>query len=121
MRGEKKNVIKKILVAEELSENISLPADTGIAIHATGNVEKSIDSIILESENTTLLCLIVIPINRYDTVYRHLNLIDYSKIFYQMLLVGDENSLPEQNLDRLYHISDFINEKISQSKLRFII
>jgi HD-GYP domain-containing protein (c-di-GMP phosphodiesterase class II) len=121
MRGEKKNVIKKILVAEELSESISLPADTGITITVTGNVEKTIDSIILESENTTLLCLIVIPLNRYETVYRHMNLIDYSKIFYQMLLVGDDSSLPDHNLDRLYHISDFIDEKTSQSKIRFII
>jgi hypothetical protein len=38
-----------------------------------------------------------------------------------MLLVGDENALPEHNLDRLYHISDFINEKTPQSKIRFII
>jgi len=121
MRGDKRNVVKKIIVSEELSDRISLPDDTGTAILVSGNIEKSIDSILIESDDISLLTLLVIPIDRYDSLYRYLNLTDYSKIFYQILLVGKENTLIERNLDRLYHISDFIDETTLQPKLRFII
>lgn len=57
----------------------------------------------------------------YGPIHRHMNLIDYSRIFYQMLIVGKEDILLEQNLDRLYHISDFIDENTSAAKIRFII
>lgn len=121
MRGEKKNIVKRILVSEELADRIALPADAGISVHVTANIEKSLDSILIESENTALLILIVIPINRHAAVYRYLSLIDYSRIFYQMLLIGEENDLHEHDLDQLYHISDFIDEKTSQTRIRFLI
>lgn len=121
MRGEKKNVVKKILVSEELAERITIPANDGVSVLVTGNIEKSIDSLLLESGSTTLLTLIVIPIDMYGPIHRHMNLIDYSRIFYQMLIVGKEDILLEQNLDRLYHISDFIDENTSVAKIRFII
>ncbi len=121
MRGEKKNVVKKILVSEELIARISIPANEGISVIVTGDIEKAIDSLLLESESITLLTLIVIPVDMYGPIHRHMNLIDYSRTFYQMLIVGKEDVLLEQNLDRLYHISDFIDESTSAAKIRFII
>ncbi len=121
MRGVKKNVLKKILFSEELAEKIAIPEDSGVTVILSDNIEKSLDSILLESDNTVLLTLIIIPIDRYAAIYRYLNLIDYSKIFYQMLLIGNEENLPGHNFDRLYHICDFIAQDTSPSKIRFII
>lgn len=121
MRGEKINVVKTILVSEKLADRITVPADTGIAIDVTANIEKSVDSILNESENTALLTLIIIPVDSYDTIYRYLNLVDYSKIFYQMLIIGNEKELPSQHQERLYHISDFIDENTAVARIRFII
>ncbi len=121
MRPERKNIIKTIIIAEELKNCFVKIPDIDFPIIYSSDIEKTFDSILLESENSILLTVLIIPVQRYKNIYRHLNLIDYSRIFYQMLLVGSEEDLDDQNLDRLYHISDFLPETATEKKLRFVI
>jgi HD-GYP domain-containing protein (c-di-GMP phosphodiesterase class II) len=121
MRTERKNVITTIIIAEELKDNIVSLSDIDHPVLFSADVEKTIDKILLESEGSILLTVLIIPLNRYKNIYKHLNLIDYSRIFYQMLIVGSEEDLDDQNLDRLYHISDFLPETSTGKKLRFVI
>ncbi len=121
MRPDRKQLIKKIIIAEELKKSISILPDIEFEIIYSENIEKTFDSILLESDNSILLTVVIIPVRYYKNIYRHLNLIDYSRIFYQMLLVGSEEDLDDQNLDRLYHISDFLPETATEKKLKFVI
>ncbi len=121
MRAIRKDVVKNIIIAEELREKISILCDMDSPVIYSANIEKTIDSILMESENSILLTIIIIPFNRYTAIYTHMNLIDYSRIFYQMLLIGSEDNIDDSNLDRLYHISDFLPETVSGKKLKFVI
>ncbi len=121
MRYERNSVIKNIIIAEELRKNIVTISDMMFPIIYSENIEKTIDSILLETESSTLLTVLIIPVDQYKNIYKHLNLIDYSRIFYQMLLIGSEEALDDQNLDRLYHISDFLPETATEKKLKFVI
>jgi len=121
MRAINKNVIKSIIIAEELRNSICALSDMEFPVIYTADIGKTIDSILLESENSILFTVIIIPFNRYTDIYTHLNLVDYSRIFYQMLLIGSEDDLNYQNLDRLYHISDFLAETVTEKKLKFVI
>ncbi|HPS86887.1 MAG TPA: HD domain-containing phosphohydrolase [Spirochaetota bacterium] len=121
MRPERKNVIKNIIIAEELKNSISILSDMEFPVLYSADIEKTIDSILLETGNSTLLTVIIIPLPRYKNIYKHLNLIDYSRVFYQMLLVGEEEELDDRNLDRLYHISDFLPQTATAKKLKFVI
>ncbi len=121
MRQERQSVIKNIVIAEELKNSIVPLTTMNYPVIYTGDIEKTIDSILLESESSILLTVIIIPLNRYKSIYKHLNVIDYSRVFYQMLIIGSEEDLEDQNLDRLYHISDFLTETTSEKKLRFVV
>ena len=121
MRAIRKDVVKNIIVAEELRNRISMLSNMESPVIYSADIEKTIDSILLESENSLLLTIIIIPFNRYTNIYTHMNLVDYSRIFYQMLLIGSEENLGDQYLDRLYHISDFLPETVSEKKLKFVI
>ncbi len=121
MQHENKNVIKNIIIAEELREKITTLTDVEFSVLYSSDIEKSIDSMLLESESGILLTVLIIPQHTYKSIYKHLNLIDYSRIFYQMLLIGSEKDLNDQNLDRLYHISDYLPETATEKKLKFVI
>jgi len=121
MRQESKNLIKNIIVADELREKIVQLTDVGYPVIYTADIEKTFDTILLESEISVLITVLIIPITRYKNIYRHLNLIDYSRVFYQMIIVGSEEDLDDQNLDRLYHISDFLQESATAKKFKFVI
>jgi HD-GYP domain-containing protein (c-di-GMP phosphodiesterase class II) len=121
MRFERKNIIKNIIVAEELKDNVVIPSGIDLPVLYPGNIEQTIDKILNESENSIILTVLIIPLDKYKNIYRHLNVIDYSRIFYQMLLVGSEEDLEDHNLDRLYHISDFLPETATEKKLKFVI
>lgn len=121
MRFERKNAIKNIIIAEELRGKIAALSDIEFPVLYSANIEKTIDSILLESENGILLTVLITPEHTYKSIYKHLNLIDYSRIFYQMLLIGSEEELNDRNLDRLYHISDFLPETATEKKLKFVI
>jgi HD-GYP domain-containing protein (c-di-GMP phosphodiesterase class II) len=121
MRFERKNVIKNIIVAEELKDNVVIPSGIDFPVLYSGNIEQTIDVILNESENSIILTVLIIPLDKYKNIYKHLNVIDYSRIFYQMLLVGSEEDLEDHNLDRLYHISDFLHETATEKKMKFVI
>jgi len=121
MRADKKNVIKNVIISEELKDRIAAIKNIEFPILYSDNIEKTIDSVLLETENSVLLSVLIIPLEKYKNIYKHLNLIDYSRVFYQMLLVGSEEDLDDQNLDRLYHISDFLPNTATEKKLKFVI
>lgn len=121
MRNEKTDVIKNIIIAEELKSHIVPLSDMDFPILYSDDIQKTIDQILLESDQTILLTVLIIPLEKYKNIYKHLNLIDYSRIFYQMLLIGSEEDLDDKNLDRLYHISDFLQETATEKKLKFVI
>ena len=117
----KKNVVKKIIVTEDVRDSVTIPDDINVEIVYCENPVTIIDSFMLESADLILHTLLVIPIQMYKEVYKHLNFIDYSRIFYQMLLLCGDRELVDHDLDRLYHISDFLPPKISEARMRFII
>ncbi len=117
----KKNVVKKIIVTEDVRDSVTMPDDINVEIVYCENPVTVIDSFMLESADMILHTLLVIPIQMYKEVYKHLNFIDYSRIFYQMLLLCGDRELVDHDLDRLYHISDFLPPKISEARMRFII
>ncbi|HPD78780.1 MAG TPA: HD domain-containing phosphohydrolase, partial [Spirochaetota bacterium] len=86
----------------------------------TDNSEKTIDYILNEYDEVILFAVIIIPLEKYQSLERHLNLIDYSRIFYQLVIVGDEEDIGAVS-ERLYHINDYITKDISDRKLNFII
>ena len=114
-------IIKNIIIAEELKDKIVTFSEMDFPVLYTGNIEKTIDSLLFESENSIILTVMIIPLQMYKNIYKHLNLIDYSRVFYQMLLIGSEEDLDDQNLDRLYHITDFLPLTSTEKKLKFVI
>ena len=46
---------------------------------------------------------------------------DYSRIYYQIVIIDMEEKLDISTLDRLYHISDIIVTDMPVSKKKFII
>jgi HD-GYP domain-containing protein (c-di-GMP phosphodiesterase class II) len=121
MRHERKNIIKKIIIADELRQKISEIPDSQYPVIYSDTIEKTIDSILFESEQIVLLTVLIIPLNQYRNLYKHLNLIDYSRVFYQMLIIGPEDELDDHDLDRLYHICDYLPESASVKKFTFNI
>ncbi len=121
MRQEIKNTLKKIIIADELKDIITTLSGFDFPVIYSSDIERTFDSILVENESTVLLTVLIIPVGKYRNIYKHLNLIDYSRVFYQMLIVGSEETIDDQNLDRLYHISDFLPETASEKKLKFVI
>ena len=121
MKQETKNIAKKIIITEEVRDSVIIPAAINDEIVYCENPVEVIDSFMLESGDMILFTVLVIPMKMYKEVYKHLNFVDYSRIFYQMLLIGDDKELIDQDLDRLYHICDFLPSKVSDTKMRFII
>ncbi len=121
MKQDTKNVVKKIIITEDVRDSVIMPSGISIETVYCDNPVEMIDSFMLESVDTILFTVLVIPMKLYKEVYKHLNLVDYSRIFYQMLLIGNDRELIDQDLDRLYHICDFLPSKVSDAKMRFII
>ncbi len=121
MKQDTKNVVKKIIITEAVRDSVIMPSGINVEVAYCENPVDMIDSFMLESEDLILFTVLVIPMTLYKDVYKHLNLVDYSRIFYQMLLIGNDRELIDQNLDRLYHICDFLPSKVSDAKMRFII
>lgn len=121
MKQDTKNIVKKIIITEDVRDSVIMPAGINIEIVYCDNPVEMIDSFMLESVDTILFTVLVIPMKLYKDVYKHLNFVDYSRIFYQMLLIGNDKELIDQDLDRLYHICDFLPSKVSDAKMRFIV
>lgn len=121
MKQDTKNIIRKIVITDEVRDAVTIPTDTIYEAVYCENPVRIIDSFMLEPGDMILFTLLVIPMRMYKDVYRHLNLIDYSRIFYQMLLIGNDSEIRDQDLDRLYHICDFLPAKVSEARMNFII
>jgi len=121
MKQDTINAVKKVIISGDVMESVSIPSSITEEIICCENPVRVIDSFMLESSDRILFTLLIIPVKMYKEVYKHLNLIDYSRIFYQMLLIGDDSELIDHNLDRLYHISDFLPAKVTETKMHFII
>ena len=121
MKNEKKQIIKKILVHENIKDQFQVPFTLEAPVIFCSNITSRIDSILIDCEGYTLLTLIIIPVEQYSEIDKFLNLTDYSRIFYQMILIGSEEDLINQNIDRLYHIADFLTEKTGEYKMGFVI
>jgi len=121
MKNEKKQIIKKILVHEKIKDQFQVPFTLEAPVIYCSSITSKIDSILIDSEGYTLLTLIIIPVEQYSDIDKFLNLTDYSRIFYQMILIGSEEDLINQNIDRLYHIADFLTEKAGEYKMGFVI
>jgi len=102
-------------------DSVIMPSGLNAEVNYCENPVDVINSFILESENMILFTVLIIPMTLYRDTCKHLNLIDYSRIFYQILLIGNDNELIDQNLDRLYHICDFFPSKVSDTRMRFVI
>ena len=120
MRWEKKHIQKTILLDESLSQLFHPDCSDSEKLIITDNSEKTIDYILNEYDEVILFAVIIIPLEKYQSLERHLNLIDYSRIFYQLVIVGDEDDIGAVS-ERLYHINDYITKDISDRKLNFII
>jgi len=120
MRWEKKHIQKTILLDESLSQLFHPDCSDSEKLIITDNSEKTIDYILNEYDEVILFAVIIIPLEKYQSLERHLNLIDYSRIFYQLVIVGDEEDIGAVS-ERLYHINDYITKDISDRKLNFII
>jgi HD-GYP domain-containing protein (c-di-GMP phosphodiesterase class II) len=120
MRWEKKYIQKTILLDESLSQLFHPDCSDSEKLIITDNSEKTIDYILNEYDEVILFAVIIIPLEKYQSLERHLNLIDYSRIFYQLVIVGDEDDIGAVS-ERLYHINDYITKDISDRKLNFII
>ena len=121
MRWEKQNIQKTILLDESLSQLFHPDCSDSEKLIITDNSEKTIDYILNEYDEVILFAVIIIPLEKYQSLERHLNLIDYSRIFYQLVIVGDEDDIGAAVSERLYHINDYITKDISDRKLNFII
>jgi HD-GYP domain-containing protein (c-di-GMP phosphodiesterase class II) len=121
MKQNTKNIVKKIIIAETVRDSVIMPSGLNAEVNYCENPVDVINSFILESENMILFTVLIIPMTLYRDTCKHLNLIDYSRIFYQILLIGNDNELIDQNLDRLYHICDFFPSKVSDTRMRFVI
>lgn len=104
-----------------MRDSVIMPSGLNAEVNYCENPVDVINSFILESENMILFTVLIIPMTLYRDTCKHLNLIDYSRIFYQILLIGNDNELIDQNLDRLYHICDFFPSKVSDTRMRFVI
>jgi len=120
MRWEKKHIQKTILLDESLSQLFHPDCSDSEKLIITDNSEKTIDYILNEYDEVILFAVIIIPLEKYQSLERRLNLIDYSRIFYQLVIVGDEDDIGAVS-ERLYHINDYITKDISDRKLNFII
>lgn len=120
MRWEKKHIQKTILLDESLSQLFHPDCSDSEKLIITDNSEKTIDYILNEYDEVILFAVIIIPLEKYQSLERRLNLIDYSRIFYQLVIVGDEEDIGAVS-ERLYHINDYITKDISDRKLNFII
>jgi len=121
MKSEKKQIIKKILVHSSIKDKIHIPSTLEAPVIVCDQITREIDSILVECDGYSLLTLIIIPFNLYDEIHKYLNLTDYSRIFYQMILIGSEENLINDRIERLYHIADFLTEKAGEHKMSFII
>lgn len=121
MKSEKRQIIKKILIHDSIMDRVSVPSTLEAPVIFCDNITREIDSILLESDGYTLLTLIITPYELYDEIHKFLNLTDYSRIFYQMILIGSEENLINDKIERLYHIADFLTENTGEHKLNFII
>ena len=121
MKSEKKQIIKKILIHDSIRDRIDMPSTLEAPVICCDNITREIDSILVECEGYSLLTLIIVPFDLYNEIHRFLNLTDYSRIFYQMILIGDEKNLINDRIERLYHIADFLTEKPGEHKLNFVI
>jgi HD-GYP domain-containing protein (c-di-GMP phosphodiesterase class II) len=121
MKDKKKQIIKKILIHESVKENFKIPFTPEAPIIFCSNIKSKIDTVLLDCDGYTLLTLIIIPVEQYGEIHKFLNLTDYSGIFYQIILIGREEDIINQKIDRLYHIADFLTEKTGEYKIGFVI
>lgn len=121
MKNEKKQIIKKIIVHNSIKGQFNFSFTLEAPVIFCNNISEKIDSLLHDYDSYSLLTLIILPFQHYDEIDKLLNLTDYSRIFYQVVLIGNENDLINQDVTRLYHVADFITEKIGENKMRFII
>lgn len=121
MKNEKKQIIKKIIVHDSIKGQFNFSFTLEAPVIFCNNISEKIDSLLHDYDSYSLLTLIILPFQHYDEIDKLLNLTDYSRIFYQVVLIGNENDLINQDVTRLYHVADFITEKIGENKMRFII
>lgn len=120
MKDKKKQIIKKILVHNSIKDKFDFSFKHEATVAYCNNVTEEINSLLHDNENYSLLTLIIIPFHQYNEINNFLNLADNSRIFYQLVLTGKETDLINQEITHFYHIADFITEKTSEHKIKFI-
>ncbi len=121
MENKKKQIIKRILVHNSIKDQFNFSFTLEAPVVYCDNITEKIDSLLHDYDNYSLLTLIIIPFSQYNEINKFLNLADNSRIFYQIILTGSETDLLNQKIMHLYYIVDFITEKTSEYKIKFII
>ncbi len=113
--------MKTVLISKLTESWITFPEKNDYHIIITDNIPAEIDRILSEKKHTPLKTVIFITHDEYQATNRYLNIIPYSKIYYQLVIIGSEEKIAANDLTRLYHISDYKMNKISSVEFSFIL
>jgi len=119
MHDKTSNTIKHIIIADELKGDIKLP-DIEFPIIYTNNIE-TVDTIIHKSDMDVLFAIFIIPSKMYGKIREHLNRVNDSKIYYQLIIIGSDDDIAVNDFSHLYYISDILPKNVSEKKLKFVI
>ncbi|MCL2154474.1 MAG: GAF domain-containing protein [Leptospirales bacterium] len=112
------NTIEHVIIADELKGDINLSDIESITY--TNNIENTVDTILHGSEGNVLLAIFIIPFQMYGKIYEYLNSIGHNKIFYQIIIVSDDDIDPN-DFGNLHYISDILSKGVSEKRLKFVI
>jgi len=121
MKAKDINIIKKILVSESYRNLFDVDGLSGYDIEFTDDFKENIVNVLYENKNNVIFTVMIINPDQYKGIYKLMNLIDYSRIYYQLVIIDDSGVINLEKLDRLYHISDITDSALPDFKKKFIV
>ncbi len=121
MEMENKHKIKKIIVSTKCTSFCGEHWHDQYDIEISQSFKMTLEYILEQDKRNVILTVLIITPEEYEQVFQLMNTLDYSRIYYQLVIVDNNEELNFNNIKRLYHISDITGGNISDSKKKFII
>jgi HD-GYP domain-containing protein (c-di-GMP phosphodiesterase class II) len=113
--------MKNVIISKTIESWITLPDKPEYDILFSENLTGDLDKTLSEITKIPLKTVIFISHDEYPVINKYLNIVPYSKIYYQLVIIGTEEKLAAQDLKRLYHISEYKITKIAAFEFLFIV